>query len=67
MAWLEREVFRESGRERVRAEGCWGDGELGLTSGPERGTWRQDSARLTRIGEALADRLRVRRGLSADG
>ena len=29
---------RVGGRER--AEGCWGGGELGLTSGPEGGTWR---------------------------
>ena len=54
---------RVGGRER--AEGCWGDGELGLTSGPKGGTWRPDSARVTRIGDALADRPRVRRGLSA--
>ena len=52
-------------RERERAEGCWGGGELGLTSGPEGGTWRLDSARVPRIGDALADRPRVRRGLSA--
>ena len=60
-------VFGESGRERERAEGCWGGGELGLTSGPEGGTWRPDSARMTRSGDALADRSRVSRGLSAGG
>ena len=56
---------RVGGRER--AEGCWGGGELGLTSGPEGGTWRPDSARMTRSGDALADRPRVSRGLSAGG
>ena len=49
-------VFGESGRERERAEGCWGGGELGLKSGPEGGTWHPDSARMTRSGDALADR-----------
>ena len=66
MALLERErVFRESGREGERAEGCWGGGELRLTSGPEGGTWRPDSVCMTRSGDALADRPRVSRGLSA--
>ena len=60
-------VFGESGRERERVEGCWGGGELGLTSGPEGGTWRPDSARMTRIRDALADRPRVRSGPSEDG
>ena len=58
-------MFGESGREKESVEGCWGDGELGLTSGLEGGTWRPDSARVTRIGDALADRPRVRHGLSA--
>ena len=49
------------------AEQCWGDGEPGLTSGAGGGMWRQDSARMTQIGDALADRLRVWRGLSAGG
>ena len=58
---------RVGGRERERAEGCRGGGELGLMSGPEGGTWRPDSARVTHIGDALADRPRVRSGPSADG
>ena len=58
---------RVGGRERESADRCWGDGELGLTSGSEGGTWRPDSARVTRIGDALADRPRVWRGLSAGG
>ena len=66
MALLEREgVWGEWEGGRESAEGCWGDGELGLTSGPEGGMWRPDSGRVTRIGDALADRPRVRRGLSA--
>ena len=52
-------MFGESGREKESVEGCWGDGELGLTSGPEGGTWRQVSARMTRSGDALADCPRV--------
>ena len=60
-------VWGEWEGERERAEGCWGDRELGLTSGPEGGTWRPDSACMTRSGDALADRPRVSRGLSAGG
>ena len=68
MALLEREgVCGAWEGERERAEGCWGGGELGLTSGPERGMWHQVSARMTRSGDALADRPRVSRGLSAGG
>ena len=72
MALLEREregVWGEweGERERESAEGCWGGGEFGLTSGPKGGMWRPDSARMTRSGDALADRPRVSRGLSAGG
>ena len=35
--------------------------------GPEGGTWRPDSARMTRTSDALADRPRVRSGPSVDG
>ena len=37
----------------------------GLTGGVGGETWRPDYARMTRIGDALADRPRVRHGLSA--
>jgi hypothetical protein len=51
-------------RERERAGGALDKEELRLTHGVHGGTWRQGSAHLTRIGEALADRLRVGRGPS---
>jgi len=38
-----------------------------MTSGARGGTWQQVSARVTHIGDALADRPRVGRGLSAGG
>ena len=66
MAWLEREVFGESGRERERA-GRWFPGEEGSGGrvGPEGRTWRPDSECMTRTRDALADRPRVMRRLSA--
>ena len=66
MALLEREsVFGESGRERENWEKAPRGWRVGLTGGVGGETWRPDSARVTRIGDALADRPRVRRGLSA--
>jgi len=66
MAWSLREKVRgvnEGERERELGEGSqvmegradgWGRGE----------TWRANSTCVTRIGDVLADRPRVRRGLS---
>ena len=66
MALLEREsVFGESGRERENWEKAPRGWRVGLTGGVGGETWRPDSACVTRIGDALADRPRVRRGLSA--
>ena len=67
MALLEREGVCGAWEGERESRGCWGGGELRLTSGPEGGTWRPDSARMTRSGDALADRPRVSRGLSAGG
>ena len=72
----EGELLHSFARER---EGVWGDCEgererwekaprgwrVGLTGGVGGEMWRPNSARVTRIGDALADRPRVMRGLSA--
>ena len=55
MRGRERELGEGSQVMEGRADG-WGRGEMC--------TWRPDSARVTRIGDVLADRPRVRRGLS---
>ena len=52
-------------RERESWEKAPRGWRVGLTGGVGGETWRPDSARITRIGDALADRPRVRRGLSA--
>ena len=66
MAWSLREKVRgvnEGERESwEKAPRGW---RVGLTGGVGRETWRPDSARVTRIGDALADRPRVMHGLSA--
>ena len=56
--------MRERERERELGEGSQVmEGRADGWVGGE--TWRPDSTRVTRIGDALADRPRVRRGLSA--
>ena len=64
----ERSVWGEWEGERERA-GRWFPGEEGSGGRvwPEGRTWRPDSARMTRTRDALADRPRVSRGLSAGG
>ena len=52
-------------RERESWEKAPRRWRVGLTGGVGGGTWRLDSVRATRIGDALADRPRVMRGLSA--
>ena len=65
MALLEREgVWGEWEGERESWEKAPRGWRVGLTGGVGGETWRPDSARITRIGDALADRPRVRRGLS---
>ena len=59
-------MFGESGRERESELGEGSQGwRVGLMGGVGGETWRLDSARVTRIGDALADHPRVMRGLSA--
>ena len=62
---LERESSLSEWDEGERARGALVEEGAWLTRGPEGGTWRPDSARVTRIEDALADCPRVRRGLSA--
>ena len=52
-------------RERESWEKAPRGWRVGLTGGVGDETWRPDSARVACIGDALADRPRVMRGLSA--
>ena len=64
---LERESSLSEWDEGERAWGALVEEGAWLTHGVGGATWRPDSARVTRSADALADRPRVWRGLSAGG